>query len=362
MNNDTKICFFNSVRSWGGGEKWHLDMASMLFSEGVNLFFIANKKSVLTQKLEVTSIPFYKLLIGNLSFLNIFKLYRLYRIFKKENTDTLIMNASADIKAAGIAAKMAGVRRIIYRRGSAIPIRNTHLNRFIFKHILTDVIANSEETKKTINQNNPILFHSEQIKVIYNGLHTDLLPPLPDKNRNSSNEFIIGNAARLAPHKGHDLLIDIAVELKKTTSKFKILIAGEGPLREHTEKLICQNNLQKNVVLLGFKSNIYDFMDSLDVFILTSKWEGFGYVLVEAMLRKKPIVAWKLSSNPELVKHGKNGFLCEPFDVKDFSNKIIDLIRNPQQRSDFGEYGYEFASRNFTIISAAKSLREFLNV
>ncbi|PRZ01398.1 glycosyltransferase involved in cell wall biosynthesis [Marinilabilia salmonicolor] len=362
MNNDTKICFFNSVKSWGGGEKWHFDMASMLFSEEVNLFFIANKKSALAEKLKSASIPFYKVLIGNLSFLNIFKLYRLFRIFKKEKTDTLIMNASADIKAAGIAAKMAGVRRIIYRRGSAIPIRNTFLNRFIFKHILTDVIANSEATKKTINQNNPFLFPHAQIKVIYNGLHTDLLPPLPDKVRTSSNEIIIGNAARLAPQKGHELLIEIAVELKKTTSAFKILLAGDGPLREQTEKLIRQNNLQENVVLLGFKSNIYNFMDSIDIFVLTSKWEGFGFVLAEAMLRKKPIVAWNLSSNPELVKHGKNGFLTEPYDIKDFSNYIIDLIRNPQKRSDFGEYGYEYASQNFSINNATKSLREFLNV
>lgn len=58
------------------------------------------------------------------------------------------MNFSADIKTAGPAAKLAGVARIIYRRGSAIPIKNSLLNRFLFKRVLTDIIANSEATKK----------------------------------------------------------------------------------------------------------------------------------------------------------------------------------------------------------------------
>jgi glycosyltransferase involved in cell wall biosynthesis len=257
---------------------------------------------------------------------------------------------------------MAGVKRIIYRRGSAIPIRNTFLNRILFKHILTDVIANSEATKETINQNNPNLFPREQIKVIYNGLHTELLPPFPEKTQNRNKEIIIGNAARLAPQKGHELLIEIAKELKTITSKFKLLLAGDGPLKEDIEKLIKENNLQENVILLGFNDDIYGFMDSIDIFILTSKWEGFGFVLAEAMLRKKPIVAWNLSSNPELVKHEKNGLLAAPYNIKDFTNNILRLIENPQKRQTFGAYGYEFAIQNFSIETSAKALREFLKV
>jgi hypothetical protein len=86
MNTDIKICFFNSVKSWGGGEKWHYDMASKLFAERNNIYFVANKKSALVQRLEATPIPTYKVSIGNISFLNIFKLLRLYRIIKKEKT------------------------------------------------------------------------------------------------------------------------------------------------------------------------------------------------------------------------------------------------------------------------------------
>ena len=70
-------------------------------------------------------------------------------------------------------------------------------------------------------------------------------------------------------------------------------------------------------------------MDSIDIFLLTSRWEGFGFVLAEAMAAAKPIVAFDISSNPELVSHGVNGYLAEPFDTGKFTYYLTELINNP---------------------------------
>ncbi|PWD99425.1 glycosyltransferase [Marinilabilia rubra] len=362
MKKNHKICFLNSVKSWGGGEKWHFDMAKKLNENGYDVIFFCHKKSVLEKKLEETQIPKHSISIGNLSFLNIFKLLFLASLFKKEKIDCLIMNGSSDIKTAGLAAKITNVKRIIYRRGSAIPIRNTFFNRFLFKKVITDVIANSEATKRTINQNNPNMFAPGKIEVIYNGIEINKLPSMHEKHRSDEKEIIIGNAARLAPQKGHDLLIEIAKELKTKTSNFKILLAGDGPLRENIERLIEENNLKQNIILLGFQKNIFDFMDSIDIFILTSRWEGFGFVLAEAMLRKKPIVAWNLSSNPELVKPGKNGYLAKPFDIKEFADYVQTLIDTPEERKMFGETGYKFTLENFDMNNSLNKLCHFLHI
>ncbi len=80
------------------------------------------------------------------------------------------MNLSADMKVAGMAAKLAGVKRIIYRHGSAIPTRNSLINRFLFRKVFDKVLANSFETKRTILANNASLIDPSKIRVIYNAL------------------------------------------------------------------------------------------------------------------------------------------------------------------------------------------------
>ena len=119
--------------AWGGGEKWHYDMASYLTSQGISALFICKKNSALHKKLKISDIPFYLINISNTSFFNPFKLFKLRKIFQNNDIDTIILNLSQDLKSGGISAKLANVNRIIYRRGSAIPVRNTFLNKLIFK-------------------------------------------------------------------------------------------------------------------------------------------------------------------------------------------------------------------------------------
>ena len=170
MATNNKICLINSTKSWGGGEKWHYDIAIRLKNEGFDIIVITNKNSELFKKLENTDIKIYSIAISNLSFLNIFKQRSISKILKNNDIQTVIMNLPSDLKVAGIAAKRTGIKNIIYRRGSAIPIKNSFLNRYLFGKIITSIIANSEETKRTILKNSPNLFPAEKIHVIYNGI------------------------------------------------------------------------------------------------------------------------------------------------------------------------------------------------
>ena len=131
------ICFFNSTKAWGGGEKWHYDISVSLHRKDYSTLVITNKKSVLYSRIILTGQKVYNIKVSNLSFLNPFKLLLLRKVFIRENIDIIILNLSADLKVAGIAAKLAGIPRIIYRRGSAIPIKNRWLNRIIFKNIVS---------------------------------------------------------------------------------------------------------------------------------------------------------------------------------------------------------------------------------
>ena len=127
-----KIAFFNSTKVWGGGEKWHYEISLALQKKGFETIIFTNKRSELYNRISSTGQKVYNIKISNLSFLNPFKIIVLKRVFQQEKIDSIILNLSADLKVAGIAARLAGIKKIVYRRGSAIPIRNTFLNRYIF--------------------------------------------------------------------------------------------------------------------------------------------------------------------------------------------------------------------------------------
>ena len=362
QNKPDRICFFNSTRAWGGGEKWHFEIASRLHDLGYKILFIAGYKSDLTNRLSRTTIPAMEFSIRNLSFLNPFKIIRLTRLFRNENISVIILNLSADLKTAGIAAHRAGIKRIIYRRGSAIPVRNTILNRWLFSKVVTDIIANSEATKRTLLQNNSNLFPGNKIKVIYNGLKPEVYSVRNKKEllKVPPGTCILGHAGRMVYQKGHEYLINIAAVLKQKGIRFTLLLAGSGPLENKIRDQVRNLGLENEVVFLSFVEDMVSFMQTIDIFLLPSRWEGFGFVLAEAMIQKKPVVAFDISSNPELVHHGKNGFLAAAFNTEEFSNYLITLIKNPQLQTDFGNKGFEMVQEKFLFDRTIKEVLEFI--
>lgn len=101
-------------------------------------------------------------------------------------------------------------------------------------------------------------------------------------------------------------------------------------------------------------------MSKIDVFVSTAIWEGFGFVLAEAMVAKKPVLAFDMSSNPELVINGENGYLIPPQDIPFFTDKLLGLINDPLLRNKMGLAAYQFAKSNFETEKQFKKLLDFV--
>lgn len=357
------ICFFNGNMTWGGGEKWYYEIACRLIDRNYKIIAVANRHSDLLTKFRLQKVPTFAISLNNLSFINPVTIYKLVRFFKQSGIKTILINLSSDLKVAGLAAKIAGVEKIIYRRGSAIPIRNTILNRFIFKHLVTDVVANSEETRRTILQNNPGIFQQSKIHVIYNGI--DLIEFEKSLHRpvyqRKNEELLIGNSGRLVHQKGQKYLIELAAILKNKGYNFKILIAGDGALKSQLEQYANSLNVQNNIIFLGFVNDIRSFMEQIDVFALTSLWEGFGYVIAEAMACGKPVVAFDNSSNPELVKDGENGYLVPLHNIELFAQKIEILLNDKELRIKMGQKAIQTINNGFTIDKTLENVEQLIN-
>jgi glycosyltransferase involved in cell wall biosynthesis len=358
------VCFFNTVKFWGGGEKLHLEYALKFRDLHYRVYLATSKDSPLCQKGKEAGMLIFNIYAGNLSFFNPVKIFRQIRFYKKEKIDTVIFSSSQDLKLSALYAKIAGVRSIVYLRGLAAPVRNTFLNRILFKHLLTHIVANSEATKETILQHLITEINPDKVKVIYHGIDLGqfdgkINPEIPVVYQNRSG-VILGNAGRLTSQKGQQHLIEIARKLKQKKIRFTLFIAGTGEMKETLEQLIEKYDLHKEVIMLGFVEDVENFMSALDVFVLTSLWEGFGYVIVEAMAACKPTVAFDISSNPEIISNNETGYLVGHPDLDVFCEKIELLINDKDLRLQFGRNGRERVEKYFQLDDRIAEFEQYL--
>ncbi len=356
------ICFCNTYKNWGGGEKWHYTYALQFKEKGYPVHAVAHRGSELAIRLKKAGIPVKETKLTNLSFLNLYKILMIRGYFRKNKISAVFMALPIDMKVCGLAASWAGVRKIIYRRGLAVPVKNSFTNRYLFKNVLTDVIANSIETRNMLLKNNKDLIPGGKLHLIYNGIDCKAYHECKASKirTNKNGTVVLGNAGRLVEQKGQKYLLEIAQILQDKKIEFKLLIAGRGKLEKELKYFTEKHHLEDKVDFLGFVENIKSFMESIDIFALTSLWEGFGNVLAEAMLSEKPVVAFNLSSNSELVKDGHNGYLIQNMDMYAFAGKIEELIKDPGKRKEMGKNGREYIEKHFDISLTLKQLETLI--
>lgn len=356
------VCFLNSTTFWGGGEKIHYDYSLKFKSRGYHVIMAAAAGFPLYERSGKAGLALFDVRFGNLSFLNPLAYFKLIAFFKKEKIDTVIFSSSHDVKIGALAAKLAGVQNIVYYRALAAPVKNNGLNRYLYTKVLTHVIANSIETRKTMVQNMKESVPLSLIGIVYQGLpvaEIDASPVVPLWEK-EEGVLYIGNAGRLTEQKGQRYLITIAQYLKRKNIRFNMKVAGTGELFEELKQEIEKHHLQNEIELLGFVKDVNSFMHGLDVFVLTSEWEGFGYVLAEAMLAKKPVVAFDMTSNPELIEPNKNGYLVKFKELDQFAEYIITLSQQSALRAEFGAYGRKKIIDNFELDKIIDDFEQYI--
>ena len=362
-NDGRGVCFFNSTPAWGGGEKWHCEIALKAHDHGYPVLVFTNTNSALSNRLKDHDIPLESIKVGNLSFLSIIKIIKIARILKKNSIRTIVLNLSADLKIAGLAARLAGVKKIIYRRGLAKPVKNSWLNRFLYRKIITHLLVNSEATRQMVLKSNDHLIPDDRISIVYNGIDLEKFDrsPVTPVYQRKEGEIFIGNCGRLVKQKGQHYLIEVAQRLKQANKPFKILIAGSGPLEGELKRQAEKSGVGDSIIFLGFVEDIKSFMHTIDIFVLTSLWEGFGYVIIEAMASRKPVVAFRVSSNPELVNHGENGFLVESGNAGELNRFISRLIESPELCEEMGKCGRQTVENRFSVEQTFKNVSRLFN-
>jgi glycosyltransferase involved in cell wall biosynthesis len=248
--------------------------------------------------------------------------------------------------------------------------RNLGIPKFLYKLLskkASRIIAISQHTKKSLIVKTKI--DARKIRLIYPGseiadrkelLRSERAANAMRKSLGIGRKRVIGNISRIAQEKGQEYLLRAYELVKKSHLRTALVLAGKGPDEERLKRLLKQRKIH-DVFFTGFVEDRSAILALMDIFVFPAAWEleGFGIVLVEAMLARKPIVAVEQGPVAEILEDGKNALLVKNQDPKQLAKAILKLLSHPGYAGKLAKRAHERARENFAIKdSAVRMLRE----
>lgn len=194
-----------------------------------------------------------------------------------------------------------------------------------------------------------------KIKIIINGIDVEAIRRTLPKYEHLPSLCIqpglrlITSVGRLMPPKGHRFLVAAMPYLIQKVDNVRLVLAGDGDLRDSLEKLSQDLKVGDVTVFLGSRGDVPDILALSDVFVLPSVSEGTSLALLEAMAASKPIVATDIPGNRAVLRHGQNCLLVPSGNPEKLAEAIVFLLNHPEIAVQYGNNAYQDVLRRFNI-------------
>lgn len=163
----------------------------------------------------------------------------------------------------------------------------------------------------------------------------------------NNGDLLVGMVACLKAQKSPQDFIRLASLARQAIPKVKFILVGDGLQRRRMQRLVHKLNLKDNVILTGWRRDIPQVLSAIDVFVLTSLWEGLPIAVLEAMASAKPVVATSTGGITEVISQGKTGFLVAPGCIEEMCQKLITLLVDTNLRKSMGANAREALKKGF---------------
>ena len=200
------------------------------------------------------------------------------------------------------------------------------------------IVAVSDSAKNIFLETFPK--YTDKLEIIYDINDADFIKKMSEQGQSYNDNYTglrILTIGRLANQKGYDIALEACKILKEKGIEFKWYSLGMGPLKEEIEKYINENNLENNFKLLGVKSNPYPFIRDCDIYVQTSRFEGFGIAIAEARMLNKLVVTTRFDAVYNQMKDRKNGLVVD-MNSQGIVNGILELINNKELTNEIISY------------------------
>ncbi len=332
-----KVLHLSSEQSWRGGEQQIAYLIEYARDRGVDATVFCKSNSKFQEWCEANSIPF-----ADAPFLNGMDVYTanaVRRYARKKRIDFVHVHSGKSHSIAYAAAKMGMKSPIIVHRRVDAPIKT--MGPSLRKYKSDDVaaiICVSEAIAKIVRSATGL---SDRVHVVHSGVDFKRFTDRP-ANGYLHREFgidtpkkLIGNISALVDHKDYPTFIQTAKRLQAEKENIHFLIVGDGKIRHELQQLIDDHGLADFITMTGFRKDVPEILRELHIFLMTSKTEGLGTTVIDALHNSVPVVATRGGGIPELIRDGKDGFLSDVGDADSLASSIRRLLENESLYTEF---------------------------
>lgn len=296
--------------------------------------------------------------------ININTILKLVRVIRQNSIDVVHGQGARAEFHARIATKFAGNAK--YVSTTAMPVEGFDvgpLKKYIYRlfdrlteRFVDKFIVVSDELKALMIGKRGI--SSEKVVRIYNGIELDQYSPETNKHARRrireelgliGDSVLIGAIGRLVWQKGFKYLINAMPEILKFHPDSKILIVGEGPLREKLGAVSRELRVSNKIIFAGFRTDVKEILSAIDIVVIPSLLEGFPMITLEAMAMAKPIVATKIDGIKEQIEDGKTGIFVPPKDPLALSSAVAAIMQNYRLATNIGLHARKKVEDYFSV-------------
>jgi len=296
-----------------------------------------------------------------------FPVMRLAKLFREIRPDIVHTRAWGTVDAI-MAARLAGVPRVIHGehgRDVADPEgrdRKRNVIRKCLSPMVDSFMTVSNDLQRWLTEMVGIPAH--KVVRIHNGVDTQ---KFSREGRAAARRMLglddadvaIGIVGRLDPVKDHRSLLQAFASAAQANPLARLIIVGDGAVREAIESQINALRIADRVQMLGERQDVADILRALDCFTLTSIAEGISNTILEAMATGLPVVATRVGGNPELVQHGLTGQLVAPGDVDALAQAFKTYLNDPELRIRVGNAARDRTEKYFSLERMVANYTEF---
>jgi glycosyltransferase involved in cell wall biosynthesis len=362
-----KILFSDSVRIWGGAQRFIVELAHGLVQRGHQVTVQTYTGSPLASKARARSLAVNE--VGLRTDAAPWIVLPLAMRMKRRPYDAVITTWDKDLRTTGLAARLAwrlGGRKalVVHTRECDDPLKNKARYRWFYNRIADRIVVNSRATLNSTLASAPWLDEGRTF-ILHKGIDLNDYRSLesgPWRERLHPDvyEVVIGFAGQLIARKRIDSVMRMLAGPEFEGLPWRFAIAGTGPEEKALRAEAKRLGIDDRVHFCGFVEDIHRWLVAIDLFVLPSFIEGFGYVLAEAGAAGKPCVAYRASSVPEVVREGRTALLAAVGDDAEFAAHILRLAGDPDLRARMGAAARRDVFQRHGLDSMVERMERFL--
>ncbi len=351
--------------SWRGGEQQVAYLAYAFKEQKIDQVILCPEGAVLGGRMMDVDIPVAT--FTSRGYLNLTLARRIHELCKGKTFDILHCHDAHAHSAAVLAAVLyKNIPPVIVSRRVDFPVSSNPLSKWKYNHPAIKRIICVSETIRTITA--PSIKDITKLSVVHSGIDLSKYNTasrgrilvgelgLPEKVK------IVGNLSALADHKDYPTFLRTATAILKEDTSIHFVIAGKGPEEKRIRKMIRDLKLIQNVHMLGFREDVVEVMQSLDVFLITSITEGLGTIVLEAFAAGVPVVATNAGGIPEMVEQEVTGLLADIGDAEALKDATLRILENPDLKKQLTDNAFHRVQDFSYQTTAEKTLAVYRSI